>query len=170
MTATILVGLLILVALASVVFSDTTKAVQREFREGDFASLPLYSTVKTYKVGWLINVNATGYAKSGADATAERFAGVADQEVEVATGDASGDRRIQVRQKGLVKMTFTSTLSAADLEMAAYVKDNYRAARFADVTYAVFCGIIKGIIDANTAWVDIEPAIPGLGALASAVS
>jgi len=150
--------------------SDTAVEIPRTEMEGKVVKAPLVNTAKTYKKGWLMNVNSSGYVKSGADATAERFAGVADEEIEVPSGGSAGDHSIMVKQKGLVLFTFTSTLTQADLEKAAYMKDNYRLSRFADVTYAVFAGIIKRIVSSSQAYVDIEPACPQLSTLADAVS
>jgi hypothetical protein len=151
--------------------SDTAVEVPRTEMEGKVVKAPLVNTAKTYKKGWLMNVNSSGYVKSGADATAERFAGVAASEVEVKASGSAGDESILLQQRGVILFTFTSTLTQADLEMAAYVKDNYRLARFADVTYLVFAGIIKRIVSTTQAYVDIEAAIPQVpSALANAVS
>jgi len=150
--------------------SDTTKEVARSERAGDVVTVPLAATAATYRKGQLLNVNAYGYGKKGEDAAAERFAGIADESVEVVTGGSAGDEAIKVRQKGLFLLEFDSTLTQADVEKAAYVANNFQMARVGDVSHSVFAGIIKEIVSAAKAWVDIEPAIPGLATLANAIS
>jgi hypothetical protein len=150
--------------------SDTTQEVLRASRQGDTVELPLVSTAATYKRGHLLNIAAAGYGKMAGDTSSERFAGIAGEELTVASGGSNGDQKIEAIQKGVHLFTFTSTLTQADLEKAAYVKDNYRLARVADVSNAVFAGVIKGIKSASQAWVDIEPAIPGLATLANGIS
>jgi hypothetical protein len=150
--------------------SDTSLAVARKERAGDVVKLPLASTAATYKKGHLIEVNSGGYGAMGGDDASVLFGGIANQEVEVESGGSNGAEEIQVAQKGLFLMTFTSTLTQADLLKAAYAADNYRAARYADVSNRLFVGIIKAIVSASQAWVDIEPAIPNKATLANAIS
>jgi len=150
--------------------SDTTLEVMRDEMEGNRVTVPLSDTAATYKRGHLIELDANGYGDMAGDDASVRFAGIATEEVVVPSGASDGDYGVVCQQKGLHLFTFTSTLTQADLEMAAYAADNYRAARVGDVSNALFIGIIKRIVSSTQAWVDIEPAIPAKYTLANAVS
>lgn len=150
--------------------SDTTNEVLRIGGAGDVVFLPLASTAAVYKRGWLMNRNASGYGKVGADATAEEFAGMAEEAVTVITGGSNGAEKMHIARKGVRRFTFASTLTQAALGKAAYVKDNYRLALFADVTHAVFAGIIVEVISSGEAFVDIEPATLRYALVADAIS
>jgi len=148
----------------------TTQEVMRAEREGKQMTLPLASTAATYKRGHFLNIPSNGYGKAGADTSGDRFAGIAAEEVTVASGGSNGDSKIKVIQKGVHLCTFYSTLTQADMEKAAYIKDNNLLARVGDVSNAVFAGVIKEVKSSSQAWVDIGPAIPGLATLANAIS
>jgi len=150
--------------------TDTTLEVARDRMDGETVTIPLASTAATYKKGWILEVNASGYGAAGGDDGSVLFGGVTEEEVLVPSGASNGDYEIKVRQKGLVLFTFTSTLTQADLEKAAYAADNHRAARYDDVSNHLFVGIIKRIVSATQAWVDIEPAVPQKATLADAIS
>ena len=150
--------------------SDATVEIARETMDGEIVRLPLASTAATYKKGFLIEVNSGGYGAMGGDDASVLFGGVAAEEVVVASGASNGDEEILCRQKGLVRFASTSTLTQADLEKAVYAADNYRVARYADVTNHLFVGIIKRVISSTECLVDIEPAIPQKATLANAIS
>ena len=139
----------------------TTKEVMRASRDGDTVPLPLVNTAATYKRGHFLSVDSTGYGKAATDAASEYFAGIAGQEVTVASGGSAGDQKIEVIQKGLHLVTFTSTLTQADNGKAAYVVDNNLMARYAGSSNKLFGGVIKNVVSASQAWVDIEPGIFG---------
>jgi hypothetical protein len=149
---------------------DTALAVARLERAGDKVKLPLASTAATYKKGHLIEVNAAGYGAMGGDDASVVFGGIADEEVEVESGGSNGDEHVTVAQKGVFRFKFDSTLTQADLLKAAYLADNNQMARYADVSNAVFAGIIVNIVSASEADVDIEPATRQVATVADAVS
>jgi len=149
---------------------DTALAVARKERAGERVNVPLAATAATYKKGHFIEINSAGYGAMGGDDASVVFGGIADQEVEVVTGGSAGDESIAVIQKGVHRVKFASTLTQADLLKAAYLEDNYQMSRYADVSNAVFAGIIVNVVSASEADVDIEPATRRVASLADAIS
>jgi hypothetical protein len=108
--------------------------------------------------GSLICVNAAGYALPGADTAGLIFVGMAMERVDNSLGNA-GDKKVVVRRRGLIRMTFQTAISIANVGDNVFIYDDEKVDLAGNVTNDIFCGIIATYIDTTHAYVDIEPAI-----------
>ena len=142
-----------LVVFGAVLAAD--KAV--EYTEGAEVPFPVINADIIY-AGANVCVNAAGYALPGADTAGLLYAGVAVEYVDNSAG-AAGAKTVALRRRGLIKMTFQTAISQANVGDGVFLVDDNLVDVTANVTNKIFCGIIAGYIDTTHAWVDIEPAI-----------
>ena len=128
-----------------------------EYTEGNELGLAVINADIIY-AGGLTCVNAAGYALPGSDTTGLIFAGVAMERVDNSSGGV-GDKTVNVKRRGLFKMTFANTISIANVGDNVFLVTDETVDVTANVTHKIFCGIIAAYIDSTHAWVDIEPAI-----------
>ncbi len=128
-----------------------------EYREGVVLAVPVEESTKIY-AGALVCVNANGYLVAGADTAGLIFMGVAREAVDNSAG-ADGAATCLIRRRGLVKMLFATAITQANVGDNVFLVDDQTVDVVANVTNAIFCGIIAEYIDSTHAWVDIEPAI-----------
>ena len=131
------------------------KALQ--YTEGVEVPFPVINADIIYG-GSNVCVNAAGYALPGADTAGLIYAGVALERVDNTAGNA-GDKTINVRRRGLIKMTLATAITQANVGDNVFLVDDETVDLTANVTNKIFCGIIAVFIDTTHAWVDIEPAI-----------
>ena len=130
--------------------------IQVDLKDGVEESFPV-ATATTIYGGTFVCVNAGGYALPGADTAALIFQGVATGYV--ANAGANGAKNVIVRRRGLVKATFATAISQANVGDNVFLADDNNVDVVANVSNAIFCGIVAKYIDTTHAWIDIEPAI-----------
>lgn len=128
-----------------------------EYTEGVEVPFDVLNAVVIYG-GSHVCVNANGYAVPGADTAGLIYVGEALERVDNTLGSA-GDKKVVVRRRGLVRMTFQTAISIANIGDNVFLYDDDKVDLAGNVTNDIFCGIIAGYIDTTHAWVDIEPAI-----------
>lgn len=128
-----------------------------EYTEGVEVPFDVLNAVVIYG-GSHVCVNANGYAVPGADTAGLIYVGEALERVDNTLGSA-GDKKVVVRRRGLVRMTFQTAISIANVGDNVFLYDDDKVDLAGNVTNDIFCGIIAGYIDTTHAWVDIEPAI-----------
>jgi hypothetical protein len=72
---------------------------------------------------------------------------------------AAGAKTVNVKRRGLFKMTLGTAISQANVGDNVFLVDDQTVDVTANTTNDIFCGIIAAYIDSTHAWVDIEPAI-----------
>ncbi|MEN6375333.1 MAG: hypothetical protein ABFD75_11225 [Smithella sp.] len=128
-----------------------------EYKEGmDIPCLVAAST--NIYAGATACVNAAGYLVPGADTAGLIFQGMSREYVDNSSG-ANGAQTAVVKRRGLIKMTFATAISIANVGDNVFLVDDDTVDLTANVTNKIFCGIIAEYIDTTHAWVDIEPAI-----------
>ena len=128
-----------------------------EFKEGVELPFSVYQATKIY-AGAFVCVNAAGYMVPGADTSGLIFQGISREYVDNSLGQ-SGDLAGRVLRRGLVKVKLGHTITIANIGDDVFLVDDETVDLAANVTYAIFCGVIAGFIDSTHAWIDIEPAI-----------
>ena len=128
-----------------------------EYMEGVELPFPVINADIIYG-GAFVCVNAAGYALPGSDTAGLIFAGIAREMVDNSLGQA-GDRDVLLRRRGLVKATFATAITIANVGDNVFLVDDESVDVTANVTNHIFCGILAKVIDATHGWVDIEPAI-----------
>ena len=103
-------------------------------------------------------INAAGYALPGSDTAGLIYVGEAMERVDNSLGNA-GDKKVVVRRKGLIRMTFQTAITIANQGDNVFIYDDEKVDVTANVTNKIFCGIIAIYIDSTHAYVDINPAI-----------
>jgi hypothetical protein len=141
------------------VFFSTVLAADNaiQYTEGVETPIPVVNADIIY-AGALVSVNAAGYAVPGADSAGQIFMGVAQERRDNTSGNA-GDLSVNVRRRGLFKMTLGTAITQANLGDNVFLVDDQTVDVTAQVAQKIFCGIIAAYIDTTHAWVDIEPAI-----------
>ena len=107
--------------------------------------------------GALTATDPTGYLVRGSDSAGLIFQGVSMDHYNNSSGQ-NGDLIAALLRRGLVKSAIAA-VTIADIGKNVFIVDDNTVALTANVTNKIFCGIIAGIIDSTTVWVDIEPAI-----------
>jgi len=128
-----------------------------EYTQGDELGFPVVNADIIY-AGALVSVNANGYAVPGNDTAGQIFVGVAMERQDNSLG-AAGAKTVNVKRRGLFKMTFGTAISQANVGDNVFLVDDQTVDVTANTTHDIFCGIIAAYIDSTHAWVDIEPAI-----------
>lgn len=128
-----------------------------ECTEGVEVPFAVYTGVKIYG-GSHVCVNAAGYAIPGADTAGLIYIGESLEQVDNTLG-SSGDKNVVVKRRGLIKMTFQTAISIANVGANVFLYDDDKVDVAGNVTNDIFCGIIATYIDTTHAWVDIEPAV-----------
>lgn len=125
--------------------------------------------IRVYK-GAFLNYEAAniGYAKLGADALSEEFAGIALEEKNLAAADnvTDGDNDVEVISRGsgdLILMVITTTITIANEGDPVYVDGDDAVDIASGIlnTTGGFVGIIRQFVGANSAWVQMtqHPAL-----------
>jgi hypothetical protein len=127
-----------------------------EYTEGVELAFPLDDGDVIYG-GAFVCVNAAGYAVPGSDTAGLIFQGVSIHHVDNSLGQ-DGDKQVVLRRRGLIKATLGHIISQANVGDSVFLVDDQTVDLVANVTNAIFCGVIAGFIGANQAWIDIEPA------------
>ncbi|MEW6670221.1 MAG: hypothetical protein AB1427_00875 [Thermodesulfobacteriota bacterium] len=130
---------------------------QLELKDGVQIGVPVDDGDKIYG-GALVCVNAAGYLVVGADTAGLIFMGVAMERKDNTSG-ADGALTCRVRRRGLVKCILGTAISQANVGDNVFLVDDQTVDLVANVTNAIFCGIIAEYVDSTHAWIDIEPAI-----------
>jgi len=129
------------------------KGIER--KDGVELPFPVAGATTIYG-GGLVAVNAAGYLLPGADTAGLIFQGIAIERV--ANTGANGAKQCVVRRRGLIKCAIAAA-AQANVGDHVYLVDDETVGLVADVSNAIFCGVIAGYIDATHVWVDIDPAI-----------
>jgi hypothetical protein len=127
-----------------------------ERKDGVEQGFPV-KTGSTIYGGALVATDATGYLVRGSDTAALIFQGVAMERQDNALGQ-NGDLTCIVRRRGLIACLIAAA-TQADVGKNVFLADDQTVALTASSTNKIFCGVIAGIIDGTTVWVDIEPAV-----------
>jgi len=128
-----------------------------EYQEGVELPFSVYRSTKIYAGGFVM-ARADGYAIPGADASGGIFQGVSRENVDNSLGD-DGGKTVTVRRRGLVRATLGHAITLANVGDNVFLVDDQTVDLAANVTYAIFAGVIAGYISTTEAWIDIEPAI-----------
>jgi hypothetical protein len=128
-----------------------------EYTEGVEVPVPVDDADLIYG-GALVCVNADGYAVPGSDTVGLIFMGVATERKDNSLG-LDGALSVNVRRRGLVKMTLGTAITQANVGDNVFLVDDQTVDIAANTTNDIFCGIIAAYIDSTHAWVDIEPAV-----------
>ncbi|MFA5183295.1 MAG: hypothetical protein WC405_18430, partial [Syntrophales bacterium] len=128
-----------------------------EYKEG--VEIPaLVKALTLIYAGALTCLNANGYLVPGADTAGLIFHGIAREHVDNSLG-GDGDLTAVVRRRGLVKMTLGHAITQANVGDDVFIVDDQTVDVTAQVSNAIFCGVIAEFIDTTHAYIDIEPAI-----------
>lgn len=113
--------------------------------------------------GALLMNNANGYAANAVATASTQFAGICLEE-EDNTGGSVGDKKVKKAITGEFLLTFSDTLTQANVGDAVYATDS-ATATVTSATSAQVVGRITEFVSANLAWVKIDGAItnPALG-------
>lgn len=128
-----------------------------EYREGVELEIPV-SAADTIYAGAMVCVGADGYALPAADTAGLIFVGISREYVDNSAG-ADGDENVTIRRTGLFKMLMGTAITIANVGDNVFVADDATVDLVANVTNAIYVGIIAEYIDTTHAWVDITPAI-----------
>lgn len=107
--------------------SAATAAIEVDLRQGELVDHPVLADQIIYKGTIVFLDAASGYGQTNDGvtitlATGDVFAGVCDQTVD-ATGVASGVKKVNVRTKGIVKLTIAGTVTQAKCGDKVYVNN-----------------------------------------------
>ncbi len=131
---------------------------QAPYKEGVEVPIPV-GAAKTIYAGSLVALDGTTRAaEAGSDASGKVFAGVARMAADNSSGD-EGDLDIVVRRRGLFLLNIYAAVTQDDVGKPVFIKDDQTVALAANVTYAIYCGVIAGIESTTEVWVDIYPAL-----------
>ena len=138
-------------------------------RDGVLLSVGMDKAAQTIYKGSLVNLDATGYAVSGADTSGHQFIGVAYETKEIATDDTSdGDTEVRVWRKGVFLFNTSETLDVStDIGAEMYIVDDQTVAFSGTTTNDVKCGRIVAIETSGTCWIEIDGYTPVATAVAS---
>jgi len=128
-----------------------------ELKEGVLIPFPVAALTTIY-AGALPAVNAAGYLVPGADTSGLIFQGISREHVDNSLG-GNGDLSCLLHRRGLVKMTLGTAITQANVGDDVFLVDDQTVDVAANVTNAIFAGVIAEYIDTTHAFVDIEPAI-----------
>ena len=128
-----------------------------EYKEGVDIPVPVDGGSKIF-AGANVCVNALGFLVPGADTAALIYMGVSRSSIDNSLG-SDGDQSAVVRRRGLVKMEFATGITQGNVGDNVFLVDDQLVDLVANVTNAIFCGVIAQYIDTTHAMVDIEPAI-----------
>ena len=109
--------------------------------------------IKVFKNTMLI-VDADGYAGKAAAAASTMFAGIALETIDNSGGSA-GDLNVKVAINGRWLLTFSDTLTIADVGSVAYATDD-QTATITSAANKQLVGHVVEFVTASTAWVDIS--------------
>jgi len=125
--------------------------------EGVELDFPVAASTTIYG-GSLVAVDANGYLNPGADTAGLIFEGVAMEQADNSSGSA-GDLSCTVRRRGLFLVTLGTAITQANVGDNVFLVDDQTVDLAANVTNAIFCGVIAKYVSSTTAYIDIEPAI-----------
>lgn len=128
-----------------------------ELKDGVYESFPVKASTKIYG-GTFVCVDANGYALPGADTAGLIFQGICMDQADNSSG-SNGDKNVTLRRRGLVKATFATAISQANVGDNVFLADDQNVDVAANLTNDIFCGVVARYIDTTHAWIDIEPAI-----------
>ena len=120
--------------------------VDRTFKAGELVSRPV-AAGQEIQPGELVNVNSSGYAKSGADDSGDEYDGVATEHVDN-SGGSDGDKSVVVeRRKNFRADVSGGYTDQAQVGAKVYVYDSETVAvDAADVSNDVLCGTIAQVL------------------------
>lgn len=128
-----------------------------EYTEGVELAFPVINADIVYG-GSFTCVNAAGYALPGSDTAGLIFQGIAMHRADNSLG-AAGDITVTLRRRGLVKATLATPITIANVGDDVFLVDDESVDLVANVTNAIFAGVIAQYLDTTHAMIDIEPAI-----------
>lgn len=106
--------------------------------------------------GSLVTVDTTGYAVAGQAVAGYRFVGVADRQVDNASGTA-GDKKVLVWKRGEFLFDYYGTATQADVGKRLFLRDDATVCVDRQ-TGNIIVGELRGIESSGTkVWVDIQP-------------
>jgi hypothetical protein len=130
--------------------SALTRDRATSYREGIEVEFPVAAGVKIY-AGSLVCVNASGYAAPAADAAGHRFAGVALEQMDNASG-ADGAQTVRVRRAGVFEFD-AGAITQAMVGAAMYAADDHTFDG-AGVN-SIKVGQLVKYVSATKGWIDI---------------
>lgn len=125
------------------------------YREGLDLQIPVYQSVKIY-AGSMVCVNSSGYAVPAANASGNKFVGVAMGQADNSSGN-SGDINVIVRTEGVFEFAATS-IGQANLLSDMYVVDDQTFDE-TDPGHSVKCGKLLRYIGSTKGWLMIGKAL-----------
>jgi hypothetical protein len=127
-----------------------------EYKEGVEVPVPVKTLTEIF-AGSFLCVDATGWGVPGADTAGLIFQGASRTYIPSTSGN--GAATAIARRRGLVKATFGTAISQANVGDNVFLVDDQTVDLIGNVTNGIFCGVIAEYIDATHAYIDIEPAI-----------
>ena len=132
--------------------SALTRDRATSYREGIEVEFPVAAATKIY-AGSMVCVNAGGYAVPAADASGCRFAGVALEQVDNATG-TDGVKVIRLRRTGVFEFD-AAALTQTKVGDAMYAVDDQTFAETGGATNHIKVGTLVKYVSATKGWIDI---------------
>jgi hypothetical protein len=133
--------------------ADTTVNLEIESKGHTETQEYQLDAIHVYK-GTMLNVDADGYVGKAAAAANTFFAGICLEEVDNSGGSA-GDLNAKIARNGRWLLTFSDTLTIADVGSVVYATDD-QTATVTSAANAQIVGTITEFVTASTAWVDIS--------------
>jgi len=125
----------------------------RSWSEGCRKRYPIATATHLYE-NTLVFVNASGYADDDTASGVNKFAGIANGEVDN-TG-ANGAKSVEVLCEGEVKLVGTG-FAQTSVRKKVYATDNYTLTLDASAAGAVYIGVITEYVSSTVVWVMIDP-------------
>lgn len=104
--------------------------------------------------GTMVKIAADGYLMDAASEAGSFFAGIA-AETKDNSGGSAGDLKMQVYRKGRFLLTFSDTLTIADVGSTVYATDNQTATVTSGASKQIVGQLVE-FVTASTGWVDID--------------
>ncbi|MEM5790245.1 MAG: hypothetical protein AAGU11_23240, partial [Syntrophobacteraceae bacterium] len=128
-----------------------------EFFEGVENYFPVGEAKKIYAGSLVCLDGTTRLAEAASDAAGKVFAGVALAHADNSLGLASA-LNVPVRRRGVFLFGIAAA-QQADVGKAVFIADDQTVALVADVTNAIYAGVIARVEGVTKVWVDIYPAL-----------
>lgn len=133
--------------------ADTDKNLEISSKDsGGLQSFPVYTGIHVYK-GAMMRIQAAGYLDNAAAENGSFWGGIAADECDNTDG-SSGDLNCNVWRTGRFLLTFSDSLSVANLGSPVYATDN-QTATITSGQYKQKVGRLVEVVSASQGWVDI---------------
>jgi hypothetical protein len=134
------------------------QTANRDYKRQQAQSLPYKAAAVDLFIGSLVSLNASGFAKGGADTAGEKFVGVLREQLKNSTGAAGAVDAI-VWTEGAFEFAFSGTAVQANVGLPVYLVDNQTVALAATTTNDILVGRITEFVSANVVRVKITPEV-----------